>query len=104
MATRAFIKPSPDRQRWSARRKAAVVLAVANGDITFDQALKGCNLSAEEFAAWQRDYEVHGVHGLRVTRLQIYNERPRRQRNSKPSTACESATVEVRAFPDLRRF
>ena len=71
MATPAFITPSPDRQRWPARRKAAVVLAVANGDITLDQALKGCNLSAEEFAAWQRDYEVHGVHGLRVTRLQI---------------------------------
>jgi len=104
MATPAFITPSPDRQRWPARRKAAVVLAVANGDITLDQALKGCNLSAEEFAAWQRDYEVHGIHGLRATRLQIYNERPRRQQKSKPSSACESATVEVRAFPDLRRF
>jgi hypothetical protein len=33
-------------------------------------------LSVEEFAAWQRAIEAHGVAGLRVTRLQIYRDNP----------------------------
>ena len=28
----------------------------------------------EEFRAWERDIEVHGVAGLRSTRLQIYGK------------------------------
>jgi len=33
-------------------------------------------LSVEEFRAWQRAIESHGVAGLRVTRLQIYRDAP----------------------------
>ena len=30
----------------------------------------------EEFLAWQRAIDTHGVAGLRVTRLQIYRDTP----------------------------
>jgi hypothetical protein len=33
---------------------------------------KNAELSVEEFLAWQRAIDTHGVPGLRVTRLQIY--------------------------------
>jgi len=33
-------------------------------------------LSIEEFAAWERAIEAHGVAGLRVTRLQVYRDAP----------------------------
>jgi hypothetical protein len=64
--------PPADTRRWVVRRKAAVVDAVRNGVITVDQACERYSLSSEEFANWQRLVERHGVHGLRVTRLQAY--------------------------------
>jgi transposase-like protein len=58
--------------RWTPPRKAAVVLAIQNGTVTVEEVCKTCALSAEELAAWRRDYEAHGLPGLRSTRLQIY--------------------------------
>ncbi len=64
--------PPPDTVRWVARRKAQVVNAVRNGQLTLDQACAHYRLSAEEFLAWERMIERHGLAGLRVTRLQRY--------------------------------
>jgi len=69
--------PPADTQRWSARRKAAVVSAVRDGRISLEEACRRYELSAEEFLAWQRAIETHGVGALRVTRLQIYRDTPR---------------------------
>ena len=66
--------PAPDTKRWVVRRKAALVQAVRNGAITLQEACRRYNLSVEEFLAWQRAIERHGVPGLRVTRLQIYRD------------------------------
>src|SRR4051812_40240412 len=66
--------PSPDTRRWVVRRKAVVVQAVRNGAITLQEACRRYNLSVEEFLAWQRAIERHGIPGLRVTRLQIYRD------------------------------
>jgi transposase-like protein len=66
MANRVFTT------RWTPRKKAAVILAIQNGTVTAEEVCKTCALSAEELAAWRRDYEAHGVPGLRSTRLQIY--------------------------------
>ena len=33
-------------------------------------------LSTEEFTAWERAIEAHGVPGLRVTRVQVYRDPP----------------------------
>jgi hypothetical protein len=68
--------PPPDTKRWVARRKAVVVNAVHSGAISLDEACRRYQLSIEEFVAWQRAIEAHGVAGLRVTRLQIYRDTP----------------------------
>ena len=75
--------PPPDTRRWVVRRKAAVVAAVQAGKITLEEACRRYNLSEEEFRAWQRAFEAHGLPGLRATRLQQYRTlpsgRPRRR-------------------------
>jgi Protein of unknown function (DUF1153) len=76
--------PAPDTKRWVARRKAVIVDAVRNGALTLDQACQRYQLSVEEFHAWQKATDAHGVAGLRVTRLQIYRDAPP-TRSNKPS-------------------
>jgi hypothetical protein len=49
-----------------------VVNAVRNGSLSLDEARRRYLLSAEEFTAWERAIEAHGVAALRVTRLQLY--------------------------------
>jgi len=66
--------PSPETRRWVVRRKAVVVHAVRSGSISLQEACRRYHLSIEEFLAWQRAIERHGVPGLRVTRLQIYRD------------------------------
>ena len=68
--------PPPGTKRWVARRKAVVVNAVRNGAISLEEVCRRYELSVEEFLAWQRAIETHGVAGLRVTRLQIYRDTP----------------------------
>ena len=68
--------PPPNTKRWVARRKAVVVNAVHSGAISLEEVCRRYELSVEEFLAWQRAIEAHGVAGLRVTRLQIYRDTP----------------------------
>lgn len=68
--------PPPDTKRWVARRKAVVVSAVRSGAISLEEVCRRYELSVEEFLAWQRAIDSHGVAGLRVTRLQIYRDTP----------------------------
>jgi len=68
--------PLPDTKRWVTRRKAVVVNAVRCGVISLEEVCRRYELSVEEFLAWQRAIETHGVPGLRVTRLQIYRDTP----------------------------
>src|SRR5437016_4289061 len=70
--------PPPDTKRWVARRKAVVVNAVRSGAISLEEVCRRYELSVEEFLAWQRAIDTHGVAGLRVTRLQIYRDTPPR--------------------------
>jgi len=71
--------PPPDTRRWVVRRKAAVVAAVHAGKITLEEACRRYNLSEEEFRAWQRAFEAHGLPGLCATRLQQYRTPPSRR-------------------------
>lgn len=64
--------PPPETKRWVIRRKAVVVAAVRAGVISLEEACKRYTLSIEEFLAWQRLVDSHGLPGLRVTRLQDY--------------------------------
>ena len=65
--------PSPG-QRWTVRRKAALIEAVRGGWLAIDEACQRYNLSVDEFLAWERDLDRYGVPGLRVTRYQIYRD------------------------------
>jgi hypothetical protein len=73
---RDFDLPPPDTKRWVTRHKAVIVKAVRSGVISLEEACRRYELSVEEFHAWQRAIETHGVAGLRVTRLQIYRDHP----------------------------
>jgi hypothetical protein len=57
---------------------------VQGGKITIEEACRRYQLTEEEFRAWQRAYDAHGLPGLRATRLQQYrppaSPRPRRPR------------------------
>ena len=64
--------PKPNTVRWVIRRKAEVVAAVRGGLLTLEGACERYGLSSEEFLAWQRSIESHGIAGLRKTRVQQY--------------------------------
>ena len=65
--------PAP-HQRWTVRRKAAVIEAVRGGWLPIEEVIELYNISVDEFLAWERDMDRHGVHGLRTTRYQIYRD------------------------------
>ena len=46
------------------------------GVLTLEEACRRYTLSVEEFLAWQRAIERHGVPGLRATRVQQYRAPP----------------------------
>ncbi|MFD1033832.1 DUF1153 domain-containing protein [Sphingomonas hankookensis] len=71
--------PPPDTTRWVVRRKAEVVAAVNGGLLSVDDVCMRYNLSAEEFAGWQRAVDRSGMPGLRVTRIQHYKSLYERQ-------------------------
>jgi hypothetical protein len=71
-----FDLPPPETKRWVTRRKAVIVNAVRTGVISLEEVCRRYELSAEEFHAWQRAIDAHGVPGLRVTRLPIYRDNP----------------------------
>jgi|SRR5690242_5098623 uncharacterized protein DUF1153 len=61
-------------ERWTARRKAAVIEAVRGGWVPIDEICRLYNLSIDEFLAWERDMDRNGLPGLRSTRYQIYRD------------------------------
>jgi hypothetical protein len=70
--------PPANVNRWTIRRKAAVVVAIAEGRLTADEACRRYQLTEEELQSWQQAYTEHGLPGLRSTRLQQYRgRRPR---------------------------
>ena len=53
-----------------------MVNAVRSGAISLEEVCRRYDLSIEEFLAWQRAIDTHGVAGLHVMRLQIYRDTP----------------------------
>jgi hypothetical protein len=70
--------PSPG-QRWTTRRKAALIQAVRGGWVPIEEACRQYKLSVDEFLAWERDIDRYGVPGLRTTRYQIYRNPQKRR-------------------------
>ena len=67
-------------QRWTVRRKAAVIDAVRGGWLPVENACQLYDLSVDEILAWERDIDRYGVPGLRATRLQIYRDTDQERR------------------------
>ena len=68
--------PLDNPKRWTARRKAAVILAIRNKGISIWEACERYDLSADELAEWERDLDQFGVPGLRTTKIQNYRKAP----------------------------
>lgn len=66
--------PPADTARWTIRRKAEVVAAIAGGLLAIDEACRRYSLSIEEVTTWQRAVHRSGMPGLRVTRIQAYHD------------------------------
>jgi hypothetical protein len=64
--------PAPGTKRWVIRRKAEVVAAVRGGLLSLEEACSRYMLTVEEFLAWQRSIDRHGLAGLRTTSIQQY--------------------------------
>jgi Protein of unknown function (DUF1153) len=64
--------PSAIPKRWTARRKAEVVIAVWNGRLPREEAHRRYQLSEEELVAWEHAFKTYGYPGLRATQSQEY--------------------------------
>ena len=71
--------PAPSQSRWTIRRKAEVVAAVKGGLLTVAEACDRYSLAVEEIVSWQRSVDRSGMQGLRVTRIQHYRDKYKRQ-------------------------
>jgi len=94
--------PPPQTKRWVIRRKAVVVAAVRAGVISLEEACKRYTLSIEEFLAWQRLVDSHGLPGLRVTRLQDYRSlgaAPANATGNAPNTGVPTNRPPARRLP-----
>jgi uncharacterized protein DUF1153 len=58
-------------QRWTPKRKAALLGAIEAGEMQADELVR-LGVSLEELETWRRNFTAHGVRGLRVTHLQLY--------------------------------
>ena len=67
--------PAPGTTRWVIRRKAEIVAAVRGGLLPLEEACARYLLTVDEFLAWRRSVDRHGLPGLRVTRAQKYRDR-----------------------------
>lgn len=70
--------PAPDC-RMSPGRKARIVDAVQQGDLSPAEACARYAMAPEELAAWALAKARHGANGLRLTRLHAYH--PARKRH-----------------------
>ena len=69
--------PSPDTERWSSRRKAAVVVAIRTGILSRVEACQRYMLSDEELADWEVAFDRRGIPGLLSASLQLYRDGPK---------------------------
>lgn len=71
--------PPPGTTRWVVRRKAEIVAAVDGGMLSFEEVCDRYGLTLEEYAGWKRAVDRCGMAGLRVTRIQHYQDVYRKQ-------------------------
>jgi hypothetical protein len=72
LRSKAATLPAASTERWGIHRKAQVVTAIREGVLSLEEACSRYMLTADEFVAWERAIDEHGLAGLRTTRLQDY--------------------------------
>jgi hypothetical protein len=60
--------PPAGWRRWSARNKAAVVIAVRSGTLGRAEAYECYMLSEEELSGWEDAFDLDGIAGLQAKR------------------------------------
>jgi hypothetical protein len=83
------VLPPRDIKRWTIRRKAEAIAAIAAGLITVAAAGERWQVSREELEDWQRLFAAHGLRELRATRVERYGGRRRLRRGRPPSPSKE---------------
>lgn len=64
-----ILPPAGSRSRWSARAKAAVVIAVRSGILSASDAYERYHLSVEEPGRWEDAFDHDGIAGLHAKNL-----------------------------------
>jgi hypothetical protein len=67
--------PSSHVKRWTPRRKAQIVDAVARGHVTPEIVFDRYRISREEFLEWERLDEQFGISGLKTTLVQSHRKK-----------------------------
>jgi hypothetical protein len=81
--------PPANTKRWVIRRKAEVVAGVRAGLISLNEACERYSLSIDEFLLWQRQFDSHGLEGLKVTRIADYRQPTQRAETGDTAKAAE---------------
>ena len=58
--------PFAEPARWTAHRKAEVVIAVRQGNLGLAEACRRYKISSMEFLEWEQRYERDGLDGLKA--------------------------------------
>ena len=66
--------PPTNTVRWVASRKTSVLAAIDAGSLSIEEACLMYRLSIEEIASWSRLTELHGIDGLKISRLGEYRK------------------------------
>ena len=64
-------KPTPEPEvieRWTAQRKAAIILAVLKGQISVPEAARKYGFTQNEYRKWADEYHQAGVEALKTNR------------------------------------
>jgi transposase-like protein len=62
-------QPEPEKfERWTAQRKAAIILDVLKGSISVPEASRKYGFTQAEFRRWADDYHRGGIDALKVNR------------------------------------
>jgi len=65
----SILPPAGSKTRWSAERKAVVLIAIRGGMISLREACARYNLSTEELSEWRRAFERDGIAGLALKNI-----------------------------------
>ncbi|WP_418884992.1 DUF1153 domain-containing protein [Aurantimonas endophytica] len=66
--------PLIDIMRWTPRRKAQIIDAVARGDLSVETAWDRYRISRDEFLEWEKLDGRFGLPGLQTTRVQSFRK------------------------------